>query len=201
MWPPQVGGDQTDRFSRLRVTRPRESVDKPSPAPAALRLRGSQGLAIASLPQSSEGGDQGQPLAGESRVVEVASGDNPGVGQGHRLHPKLGRTAYVVWTDLIEVAIEPDQAGDERIVVVPRVMLLLTMHVPPRDFQFGGDLWIDGQPAGLVGHPIEPRHMLPSGYRIIVWIRCPYLVCAHHVPSCLEISQRSEPKAVPHHAE
>ena len=95
-------------------------MDKPSLATAALRLRGSRGLAIASLPQSSKGGDQRQPLAGESRVVEVASGDNPGVGQGHGLHPKLGGAAYVVRTGLIEVAIEPDQAADERILVIPR---------------------------------------------------------------------------------
>jgi hypothetical protein len=80
-------------------------------------------------------------------------------------------------------------------------MLLCPVSMPPSHLQFSRESRIAAQPAGPVGHSEEPCHVAPGSFWIIVWIRRPGLASTQDVPSRLQISERSQRKAVPHHAE
>ena len=92
---PRVGAAQTDRDQAgIACNLPGGNLTADNPplrwGQAALRLRGSQGLAIASLPQSGKGGDERQPLAGEGRSSRWQPATTQASDRGHGLHPKLG---------------------------------------------------------------------------------------------------------------
>jgi hypothetical protein len=80
-------------------------------------------------------------------------------------------------------------------------MHLRPVGVPPSDLKFGRESRIAAEPAGPVGHSKEPCHVAPGGFWIIVWKRSPGLASTQDVPSRLQISEWSQRKPVPHHAE
>src|SRR4029450_5386326 len=117
-----------------------------------------------------------------------------------RLHSEFGGTTHVGRISLIDIAVEADQSRNYVLIADLCIMLMRSGGVPPRHLQLGRDSRINAEPAGPAGHAIEPSHVQSSGLRIVVRIRCPSLVCPHHIPGRPEVSECSKTEAMPHHA-
>ena len=157
--------------------------------------------AIAGFAQCREGSDECQPLLRKERVVEVASPDDPGVRERHGLHPKLGGASDLVRLRLIDVGVEIYQARQQIIFADAVIMLMRPVCVPPCHLQFRRNVRIHAEAARFVGHSVEPSHVLPRGFWVVLRIWCPSLNGSHHMPGGLQISEVSKRKAVPYHAE
>jgi hypothetical protein len=153
------------------------------------------------ITQCGVGGLQRQPLLDKRWIVEVASRSDPCVRKSHGLTPELGRAPHIGRLHLVDVAVEADQCGDQVLLGDLRIMLMLSMGVPPSHLQLGSNSRIAAQPAGLLRHSEEPCHVSPGGFWVIVWIRRPCLAPTQDVPSRLQISEWSQRKAVPNHPE